>query len=293
MPLPQRSVSEQLASAFATMPSALPVDVAKMCDAVLMDVAGLCVAARNSDYLQAALHAPAEPGVCALVGRRRSTWRAALRGTAAHGEDYDDTFEAAVHAGAVIIRPCWRPQNSINSPGAPRRGIAVGCGSCRLCHGASSSTRQDSAGFVDAARWARRRACRGDATRRHAVGDALDRRQHGVRHHRISRRGAWTKQCIRAGRRRQATTLRAWRKRVSGWTLFDGEHGSSCVRQLRSLRLRRDARRRGQEVALRRHCFQARLRHMAHPLRAPSVAEGVRPADVASIECKPGIVHRL
>ena len=55
-------MSEQLAAAFATMPASLPPDVAKMCDAVLMDVAGLCVAARHSDYLQAALHATAEPG---------------------------------------------------------------------------------------------------------------------------------------------------------------------------------------------------------------------------------------
>jgi hypothetical protein len=58
MRLPQRSVSEQLASAFSTMPAALPSGVVKMCDAVLMDVAGLCVAARHSDYLQAASTQP-------------------------------------------------------------------------------------------------------------------------------------------------------------------------------------------------------------------------------------------
>ena len=46
--LPKVSVSEQLAAAFSAMPPTLPAAVAGMCDAVLMDVAGLCVAARNS-----------------------------------------------------------------------------------------------------------------------------------------------------------------------------------------------------------------------------------------------------
>ena len=35
---------------------------------MLTDIAGLCVAARNSDYVQAALGATAEPGACTLIG---------------------------------------------------------------------------------------------------------------------------------------------------------------------------------------------------------------------------------
>src|SRR5258705_5268217 len=138
MPLPQRSVSEQLASAFATMPSALPADVTKMCDAVLMDVAGLCVAARNSDYLQAALHATAEPGVCTLVGHAGAfnvATAALCNGTAAHGEDYDDTFPAGpLHAGAVIIPAVLATAEQHQLSGnAAARGIAVGCEvMCRL-----------------------------------------------------------------------------------------------------------------------------------------------------------------
>ena len=107
MTLPTLSVSEQLAAAFSGMPSALPVVVTDMCDAVLMDVAGLCVAARNNDYVQAATRATAEPGACTLIGHAGGfnvATAALCNGTAAHGEDYDDTFEGGpIHAGAVII----------------------------------------------------------------------------------------------------------------------------------------------------------------------------------------------
>ena len=107
MALPQVSVSEQLAEAFIGMPSVLPAAVESMCDAVLMDVTGLCVAARRSDYVQAALRASAEPGMCTLIGHAGGfnvATAALCNGTAAHGEDYDDTFEGGpVHAGAVII----------------------------------------------------------------------------------------------------------------------------------------------------------------------------------------------
>src|SRR5712671_211994 len=104
---PKLSVSEQLAAAFGGMPPSLPAAVAGMCDAVLMDVAGLCVAARNSDYVQAAMRATAEPGACTLIGHAGGfnvATAALCNGTAAHGEDYDDTFEGGpIHAGAVII----------------------------------------------------------------------------------------------------------------------------------------------------------------------------------------------
>ena len=139
MDLPKISVSEQLAVAFCGMPPTLPDDVAGMCNAVLMDVAGLCVAARNSDYLQAALRASAEPGVCTLIGHAGGfnvATAALCNGTAAHGEDYDDTFEGGpVHAGAVIIPAVLAAaeQHGLSGNDA-MRGIAVGCEvMCRLC----------------------------------------------------------------------------------------------------------------------------------------------------------------
>src|SRR2546423_14998723 len=88
------------------MPPILPVAVTGMCDAVLMDVAGLCVAARHSDYVQAALRATAETGACTLIGHAGGfnlATAALCNGTAAHGEDYDGTFQGGPrHAGAAI-----------------------------------------------------------------------------------------------------------------------------------------------------------------------------------------------
>src|SRR6202795_2691620 len=139
MTLPKFSVSEQLAAAFCDMPPTLPVAVAGMCDAVLMDVAGLCVAARNNDYLQAALRATAEPGVCTLIGHAGGfnvATAALCNGTAAHGEDYDDTFEGGpVHAGAVIIPAVIAAAEQHRLAGSDAAlGIAVGCEvMCRLC----------------------------------------------------------------------------------------------------------------------------------------------------------------
>ena len=69
MTLPSISVLQHLAAAFAGQTSALPPAVGQLCDAVLMDVTGLCVAARHSDYVRATLQATAEPGICTAVGQ--------------------------------------------------------------------------------------------------------------------------------------------------------------------------------------------------------------------------------
>src|SRR5204862_2225613 len=139
MTLPQVSVSERLAAAFSGMPPALPVAVASMCDAVLVDVAGSCVAARNADYLQAALRATNEPGACTLIGHPGAfnvATAALCNGTAAHGEDYDDTFEGGpIHAGAVIVPALLAAAQQLGLSGADFvRGVTVGCEvMCRLC----------------------------------------------------------------------------------------------------------------------------------------------------------------
>jgi len=139
MTLPSISVSQRLAAAFAGQASALPPAVAQLCDALLMDVTGLCVAARHSDYMRAALQASAEPGTCTAIGHAGSfnvATAALCNGTAAHGEDYDDTFEGGpVHAGAVIVPAVLAAAEAHGLSGADiERGIAVGCElMCRLC----------------------------------------------------------------------------------------------------------------------------------------------------------------
>ena len=102
------TVSEEIA-AFADniRPAQLPAGVRDAVHNLLVDVAGLCIAARNSDYVKACIASAVSEGSATAIGHEGSfgPYDAALiNGTAAHGEDYDDTFEGGpVHAGAVIV----------------------------------------------------------------------------------------------------------------------------------------------------------------------------------------------
>jgi len=95
------------AFAAATAANALPAAAAATVTRLLYDVAGLCVAARKTDYVAAARASAASSGRATAIGHEGGfgPYDAALvNGTAAHGEDYDDTFEGGpVHAGAVVV----------------------------------------------------------------------------------------------------------------------------------------------------------------------------------------------
>src|ERR1700694_2761130 len=97
------TISEQLADAVQRSRN-VPREMAEK---LLIDVAGLCVAARNTDYVAAALSGWEASGTCTALGHSRTldaAGAAFVNGTAAHGEDFDDTFEGGpVHAGAVVI----------------------------------------------------------------------------------------------------------------------------------------------------------------------------------------------
>lgn len=121
----------------ATTPEALPAPVAAMSRLLLLDVAGLCLAARREDYIRATL-AACEPGACTALGHATPLGpadAALVNGTAAHGEDYDDTFEGGpVHSGAVIVPALLALCERENLPGrALLAGLAAGCELlCRL-----------------------------------------------------------------------------------------------------------------------------------------------------------------
>ncbi|MGA2292703.1 MmgE/PrpD family protein [Bradyrhizobium sp.] len=107
-PLPKISVAEILAQKIVRLsPAALPAVTARKCEDLLIDVVGLCVTARNQDYLGSALKGWDDDGPCTVIGHTRTltaSGAAFVNGTAAHGEDFDDTFEGGpVHAGAVIV----------------------------------------------------------------------------------------------------------------------------------------------------------------------------------------------
>ncbi|TMI04164.1 MAG: MmgE/PrpD family protein [Betaproteobacteria bacterium] len=121
------SISEQLADAVQNAR-----DVPReMAEKLLIDVAGLCVAARRTDYARASLAGWEASGGCTAIGHSRTldaAGAAFVNGTAAHGEDFDDTFEGGpVHAGAVIVPAVLAiaERNKIEGRDA-LRGIAVG-----------------------------------------------------------------------------------------------------------------------------------------------------------------------
>ncbi|MPZ55996.1 MAG: MmgE/PrpD family protein [Rhizobiales bacterium] len=137
--LPQVAVAEHLAERIAALtPECLPAAVRRKCEDLLVDVAGLCLAARRQDYVAAALAGWDDDGPCTAIGHARGLSAAAaafVNGTAAHGEDFDDTFEGGpVHAGAVIVPAVLAACECHGRDGAAAlTGIAVGVEvMCRL-----------------------------------------------------------------------------------------------------------------------------------------------------------------
>ncbi|MFZ0115630.1 MAG: MmgE/PrpD family protein, partial [Xanthobacteraceae bacterium] len=104
--LPTLSVAQQLAEAVWAIDH-VPTAMRAKCEMLAIDVIGLCVTARNTDYVASALNGWDEDGPCTAIGHARglsAAGAAFVNGTAAHGEDFDDTFEGGpVHAGAVIV----------------------------------------------------------------------------------------------------------------------------------------------------------------------------------------------
>src|SRR3954471_10981097 len=106
--LPDIAIAEHLAERIAAVEAGtLPAAAREKCEETLVDVVGLCIAARNEDYVGSALAGWDEDGPCTAIGHKRGLSAAGAafgNGTAAHGEDFDDTFEGGpVHAGAVIV----------------------------------------------------------------------------------------------------------------------------------------------------------------------------------------------
>ena len=130
--LPKTSVAQALAAKIAALqPGVLPGTTARKCEDLLIDVIGLCVTARNEDYVRSALAACDDDGPCTAIGHARTlntAGAAFVNGTAAHGEDFDDTFEGGpVHAGAVIVPAVLAACERHNPDGRMAlTGIAVG-----------------------------------------------------------------------------------------------------------------------------------------------------------------------
>ncbi len=110
-------IGEQIADwASAVTPATIPGAVRGMAENVLLDFAGNCVSARNFDYIRSLTESWDGAGDCTAFGHARgfdAAGAAVVNGTAAHGEDFDDTFEGSpVHAGApsmpAVLAACER-----------------------------------------------------------------------------------------------------------------------------------------------------------------------------------------
>ena len=308
--LPAVSLTEQLATTFAA-PFALPDRLSIMCDALLMDLAGLCVAARNTDYVRATFRATGESGACTMIGHAGAfnpATAALCNGTAAHGEDYDDTFEGGpIHAGAVIIPAVLAAAEQHGLSGADFfRGIAVGSElMCRLCLVAPKMVHK--AGFHPTAVFGALGAAAGGASAMrlapvqwvNALGIAGSMASGIIEY---LAEGAWTKR-MHPGWAAQAG-YRAARMAEAGFTgprsLLEGEHGffhgfantagGDFAAMLEGVGVTWLA----ADIAFKPYACGT----MAHPFidcARKLVAEGLRPADIESIECETaeGIVHRL
>ncbi len=309
--LPAVSVSEKLAKSFAAMPAQLPLSMRVMCDSLLIDVVSLCVAARNTDYVNAVFRATNEMGSCTVIGRhgRFSVGTATLvNGTATHGEDYDDTYEGGpIHAGAVIVPavPATAEQQHL-SGGDVLRGIAVGSElMCRLCTVAPKLVHK--AGFHPTAVFGALGAAAGVASTLrlketqwvNALGIAGSMASGIIEY---LAEGTWTKR-MHPGWAAQSG-YRAARMAQEGFTgprtLFEGDHGffhafaniddgnfSELLDGVGQNWL-------SAEMAFKPYACGT----MAHPFidcARKLVAEGLNPGDVESIVCNTaeGIVHRL
>jgi 2-methylcitrate dehydratase PrpD len=127
--LPEIAVAERLAERIDGL--AVPPAVREKCIDLAADVIGLCVTARNEDYVKATLSGCDDDGPCTAIGHARTlsaAGAALVNGTAAHGEDFDDTFEGGpVHAGAVVVPAVLAACERHNGDGtAVLKGIAVG-----------------------------------------------------------------------------------------------------------------------------------------------------------------------
>ena len=111
--------------------SDLPATVVDACIDTVIDTLGLAVAARETDYVSALLQSWTADGPCTVIGSRytRDAGAAAMiNGTAAHGEDFDNTFEGCpVHPGSVVVPAVLAVAEAQRLSGSDAlRGMAVG-----------------------------------------------------------------------------------------------------------------------------------------------------------------------
>jgi 2-methylcitrate dehydratase PrpD len=138
---PDNTYSEILAGALAALRwDALPDRARTVARLDLIDMAGLCIAARGADYVGQLVRAWDSDGPCTAFGHPRGLdagGAALVNGTATHGEDFDDTLEGApIRVGAMVIPAVLATGERFGLPGERvMTGIVAGTEAvCRLNH---------------------------------------------------------------------------------------------------------------------------------------------------------------
>jgi 2-methylcitrate dehydratase PrpD len=152
LPAPGTAAAEVFAAWAAGLdPHVIPAEVRRTLERSVLDIGGLMVAARATDYVQATVAAAEGAGPATAIGHaggHTAADAAVIGGTAAHGEDFDDTFEGTpVHVGAAVVPAVLAAAEAHGASGREvLKGLAVGGElACRL--GVVAPTAIHRAGF--------------------------------------------------------------------------------------------------------------------------------------------------
>jgi 2-methylcitrate dehydratase PrpD len=130
--LPDVAIAEKIADqALALDVNTIAPEVRTRIEELLIDVVGLCVAARGTDYVKAVVNSVDAGGPATAIGHTVTyspETAAMINGCAAHGEDFDDTFEGGpVHSSVVIMPAVLAACERFGCDGrAALKGMAVG-----------------------------------------------------------------------------------------------------------------------------------------------------------------------
>jgi 2-methylcitrate dehydratase PrpD len=131
------TVSERMAASFAALSLAdLPDKARETGINDLIDMAGLCIAARKTDYLAKIIDGCDADGPCTAIGQSRgldAAGAAIVNGVATHGEDFDDTLEGApIRVGAMVIPAVLAACERFERSGADAL-LGIVCGLEAIC----------------------------------------------------------------------------------------------------------------------------------------------------------------
>jgi len=109
----------------------IPTDVQEVLGFLVKDISGVIIAARNEDYIQSLVKTYSNTGNTIALGHKNIFdvfSSSIICGTAAHGEDFDDTFEGnPMHVGATMVSVFLSAGQFFKLNGEQiLRGIAIG-----------------------------------------------------------------------------------------------------------------------------------------------------------------------